>query len=36
MYEGYAEGVNIFIRSHPERVPAWAKPVFHGWCWVCE
>ena len=28
--EGFAEGLNIFIRSHPERVPAWASPVFHG------
>jgi acyl-homoserine-lactone acylase len=30
IYEGFAEGVNIYIRSHPERVPSWAKPVFHG------
>ena len=30
IYEGFAEGVNIYIRSHPDRVPAWAKPVFHG------
>ena len=30
IYEGFAEGVNIYIRAHPERVPAWAKPVFHG------
>ena len=30
IYEGFADGVNIFIRSHPERVPAWAKPIFHG------
>lgn len=30
MYDGFAEGVNSYIRSHPERVPAWAKPVFHG------
>lgn len=28
--EGFAEGLNIFIRSHPDRVPAWARPVFHG------
>ena len=28
--EGFAEGVNIFIRSHPERSPAWAKPIFTG------
>lgn len=31
VYEGFAEGVNIFIRSHPGRVPAWAKPVFNGY-----
>ncbi|MEX2281907.1 MAG: penicillin acylase family protein [Gemmatimonadota bacterium] len=30
VYEGFAEGVNIFIRSHPERVPAWARPIFNG------
>lgn len=30
MYDGFAEGVNIYIRAHPDRVPAWAKPVFHG------
>lgn len=30
MLEGFAEGVNIFIRSHPERVPAWAAPIFNG------
>ena len=30
IYEGFAEGVNIYIRSHPDRVPAWAKPIFHG------
>jgi len=29
VYEGFAEGVNLFIRSHPEKVPAWATPVFH-------
>lgn len=28
IYDGFAEGVNIFIRSHPTRVPSWAKPVF--------
>ncbi|MGV3710740.1 MAG: penicillin acylase family protein [Gemmatimonas sp.] len=31
VYEGFAEGINIFIRSHPGRVPAWAKPVFTGY-----
>lgn len=31
VYEGFAEGVNIFIRSHPTRVPAWAKPIFTGY-----
>ena len=30
MYEGFAEGVNQYIRSNPTRVPAWARPVFHG------
>ena len=30
VYEGFAEGVNIFIRSHPDRVQAWAKPIFNG------
>ncbi len=30
MYDGFAEGVNMYIRAHPERMPAWAKPVFHG------
>ena len=28
--EGFAEGVNIYIRTYPDKVPAWAKPVFHG------
>lgn len=28
VYEGFAEGVNRFIRSNPDRVPAWATPVF--------
>lgn len=31
VYEGFAEGINIFIRAHPNRVPAWAKPVFNGY-----
>ena len=30
MYEGFAEGVNLYIRTHPGRLPAWVKPVFHG------
>ena len=30
IYEGFAEGVNIFIRSHASQVPGWAKPVFTG------
>ncbi|MEO7520590.1 MAG: penicillin acylase family protein [Gemmatimonas sp.] len=30
MYDGFAEGVNLYIRTHGDRVPAWAKPVFHG------
>lgn len=30
MYDGFAEGVNLYIRSNPTRVPSWAKPVFHG------
>jgi acyl-homoserine-lactone acylase len=29
VYDGFAEGVNIYIRSHPDRVPTWAKPVFN-------
>ncbi len=28
VYDGFAEGVNIFIRSHRDRVPAWATPTF--------
>ena len=30
MYEGFAEGVNRFIRANPARLPAWAQPVFTG------
>jgi acyl-homoserine-lactone acylase len=30
VYEGFAEGVNIYIRTHPEKVGPWAKPIFHG------
>lgn len=31
VYEGFAEGVNLFIRTHPEKLPAWAKPMFHAY-----
>lgn len=31
VYEGFAEGINIFIRAHPTRVPNWARPVFNGY-----
>lgn len=30
MYEGFAEGVNRFIRANPSRLPSWAQPVFTG------
>ncbi len=30
IYEGFAEGVNMFIRINPTRVPSWARPVFTG------
>ncbi len=30
MYEGFAEGVNRYIRANPSRLPAWAQPVFTG------
>lgn len=30
MYDGFAEGVNRYIRAHQSSLPAWAKPVFHG------
>lgn len=26
--EGFAEGVNYFIRQHPDRVPEWAEPDY--------
>ncbi|MDA1082581.1 MAG: penicillin acylase family protein [Gemmatimonadetes bacterium] len=29
VYEGFAEGVNIYIRSNSMKVPEWAEPVFH-------
>ncbi len=30
MYDGFAEGVNRYIRANASTLPAWAKPVFHG------
>lgn len=30
MLEGFAEGVNHYIRMNPDRVPEWAKPDFTG------
>lgn len=30
MYDGFAEGVNVFIRAHGDKVGKWAKPVFNG------
>jgi acyl-homoserine-lactone acylase len=30
MYEGFAEGVNRYIRTHGDKLPAWARPVFTG------
>ena len=30
MYEGFAEGVNRYIRANPSKLPLWAKPVFTG------
>lgn len=30
MYEGFAEGVNRYIRANPSKLPAWAKPVYTG------
>jgi hypothetical protein len=30
MYDGFAEGVNRYIRAHRDALPAWAQPVFHG------
>lgn len=30
MYEGYAEGVNRYIRAHSDKLPPWAKPIFTG------
>ena len=30
MYDGFAEGVNRYIRGHASSLPAWVQPVFHG------
>jgi acyl-homoserine-lactone acylase len=30
MLEGFAEGVNHYIRKNPDRVPEWAAPIFTG------
>jgi acyl-homoserine-lactone acylase len=30
MYDGFAEGVNRFIRANRTTLPAWVQPVFHG------
>ena len=30
MYEGFAEGVNRYIRANAAKLPAWAAPVFTG------
>jgi acyl-homoserine-lactone acylase len=30
MYDGFAEGVNRYVRAHAAALPAWAQPVFHG------
>ncbi|WP_411279575.1 penicillin acylase family protein [Gemmatimonas sp.] len=30
MYDGFAEGVNRYIRANANTLPSWAKPVFHG------
>ena len=30
MYDGFAEGVNRYIRANAATLPAWAAPVFHG------
>jgi acyl-homoserine-lactone acylase len=30
MYDGFAEGVNRYIRANANMLPSWAKPVFHG------
>ncbi len=28
MYEGFAEGVNRYIRTHGDKLPSWAQPIF--------
>jgi acyl-homoserine-lactone acylase len=30
MYDGFAEGVNRYIRAHQSTLPSWVTPVFHG------
>lgn len=30
MYEGFADGVNRYIRAHQSTLPSWVQPVFHG------
>lgn len=30
MYEGFADGVNRYIKANRATLPAWAQPVFHG------
>ncbi len=30
MYDGFAAGVNAYIRDNKTRLPSWAEPVFHG------
>lgn len=30
MYDGFAEGVNRYIRANRATLPSWAQPVFHG------
>lgn len=30
MYEGFAEGVNRYIRAHGDKLPTWARPIFTG------
>ncbi len=30
MYDGFAEGVNRYIRANRSALPAWAQPIFHG------
>ena len=30
MYDGFAEGVNRYIRANAKTLPSWATPIFHG------